>query len=108
MSKGYTLVYFIKMFQDIPTHLIVTADKVGKKSKTVEGHLAHKKTGLPTAKSTVLYDFLYGHVNEIAEGKYNYSTLGKTPKTRLLKALKLRKQGTFCTFDYIAFPLTDF
>ena len=86
MSKGYTINFFINTLSGV-TNTQINNNGVFNVVSPVYGSSSVKATTLDT--------FLGGNTQEITQGLGRFSVLGKTPRTRLLKALKLRKQYGF-------------
>lgn len=85
MSKKYTITYFINEIQT--------------KTKGSHGSLGVVNAisptyGLDSVKIETL-NSLIGDFNAVVNGFGKYAGFGKTPRTRLLKALKLRKKFGF-------------
>ena len=87
MSKGYTIAFFIN---EINT-------KVKRKNNSFTGiiNLISPTYGVESVKFKTLNSFVGGGYVDIVNGYGKYAGFGKTPKTRLLKALKLRKKFGF-------------
>lgn len=83
MSKGYTINFFINTFKGTTNTQL---NNNGVFSVVSPRH------GISSVKATALNTFLDGYTLSIANGTGVFAKLGKTPRTRLLKALKLRKQ----------------
>lgn len=49
------------------------------------------RTGATSAKVAALNSFLNGNLTRIVNGTGNYSSFGKTPRTRIVRALRARK-----------------
>lgn len=99
MHKGYTLNYFIEFFSDIPSHRWTTEQlQVGETvQKCALGHsLTNQRTGeieADNARTDALVEFLHNSVADINDGNLNCDrALGKTPRTRILRALRNRKK----------------
>ncbi len=106
--KGYTLNYFIDFFSEIPNSRFIEGellDSDGVKMCAL-GHAGAASrnpdafagadtcdiSGLPTeARAEALENFL-GDTASINDGNGDYSSLGKTPRTRILRALRNRKR----------------
>ena len=85
MSKGYTIAFFISELNS----------KVGRTNSVDAIIDAISPTyGVNSVKLGTL-DGLVGSFTSVANGEGKYAGFGKTPKTRLLKALKLRKKLGF-------------
>jgi hypothetical protein len=97
--KGYTLNYFIDYFQSIPAHQWCTGtdQKAGTVQHCAQGHaLRDTRTTLDKTESYknerlgALEGFI-GDVTGINDGA-GYKKLGKTPRGRVLTALRNRKR----------------
>jgi hypothetical protein len=110
MHKGYTLNYFINFFKSIPDHRWTesTLQEEGTVRMCALGHcLAHQNSDASklklynlrgdesNGKVEALQHFLSGYAAEINDGRYHFDEYGKTPRGRILKALRLRKRGVF-------------
>ena len=87
MSKGYTITFFINEIQS----------KVSSKNSVSAVAIANAispNNGLSGVKLATLNDFV-GNYYDVVNGTGKYAGFGKTPRTRLLKALKLRKKHGF-------------
>lgn len=102
-SKGYTLNYFINFFREIPATRWTTGTMTNNAGRfDAIGHcarhgLANPKTAtlhLTSAKIDALVGFLGSPqtVEQINDGKGKYKALGKTPRTRVVRALRNRKR----------------
>lgn len=85
MSKGYTISYFVNVFSSASTRQL---DSVPAVYKT----LSPRYRGL-AVKSRALNTWLGGNTNAIVLGTGRFATFGATPRARLLKALRMRKQN---------------
>ena len=81
MSKGYTINYFSNT---------IKLASVGKVSKLGIIKLIAPRIGVKSVKIAALNLWLGGDLLAIEAGKGRFAGLGKTSKTRLLKALALR------------------
>jgi hypothetical protein len=102
VHKGYTLSYFIKFFQSIPANqwcIGQTQEEGGSIKHCALGHAMRNnrttldKTTSFSNRSNVLNGFLANEtadINDNQDGRY--SILGKTPKVRILRALRNRKR----------------
>jgi len=86
MSKGYTINFFVNAFTGVTNKQIVTTGVYGAVSP---------RYGFNSVKAKALDNFLggLGRAKAIAEGSGSYANLGKTPRTRLLRALRNRKNS---------------
>jgi len=107
--KGYTLNYFINFFSSIPDHQWCegTLNREGTVQCCALGHaLRDPRTNKidhdqlqdrldmnPTSKVVALEEFLNDRTAEINDGQGRFSQLGKTPRGRILKALRTRKRN---------------
>lgn len=85
MSRKYTIAYFIN---EISTKTRPSLSSVGVVNAISPMY------GFNSVKIQTL-NHLIGNFNAVAGGIGKYAGFGKTPKTRLLKALKLRKKLGF-------------
>jgi len=83
MSKGYTMSYFINEI----TEKVSTRDRA---SVAIKKLFPNK--GTDSVKYQALCNWLGADFFRVACGVTKYNGLGKTSKTRLLKALKFRKK----------------
>jgi hypothetical protein len=83
MSKGYTINFFVNALKGV-TNTQLNKNGVFNVVSPVYGSFSVKAAALDT--------FLGGNTSSIASGDGAFANLGKTPRTRLIKALKLRKQ----------------
>ncbi len=87
MSKGYTINYFIKLFTNTTNSEL--------KTKGVD-NVVSPRYGSSSVKVDTLDNFLDYKTLDVTTGSGQYAQLGKTPRARILKALKLRKKnGSF-------------
>lgn len=84
-SKGYTIAFFIRE---------INSKVKSSNSTSVIVNTISPTYGVASVKLGTLSDFI-GSFNNVANGVGKYAGFGKTPKTRLLKALKLRKKNGF-------------
>jgi hypothetical protein len=101
--KGYTLSYFIDYFSSIPDHQWCTGDeqRPGTVQHCALGHASRNtKTTLENTSAAVygrveaLENFLNDSVISINDARpgTKFYKLGKTPRGRILKALRNRKR----------------
>ena len=93
--KGYTLAYFINFFSSIPTAKVVSTNTTPSKGRGCAGTLALGNPGRPAVgRLAALDNFLGGPANTdaINDGRNGFNKLGKTPRTRILAALRNRKR----------------
>lgn len=91
--KGYTLNYFIEFFKNIPDHRFTTGTLVneGTVQRCALGHAGnYDEDGLVNAadREAALERLLLDRTVRIND---NELRLGKTPRGRILKALRIRK-----------------
>ena len=108
MHKGYTLNYFINFFRSIPsnkwtTGVLANADGTkfcalglagsARRNEALYGEETSDTDGLPAqVRAEALDTFLDGETAAINDGDGNqYLRLGDTPKARILRALRNRK-----------------
>ena len=82
MHKGYTLNYLIEQVKNT-TNTEITTNGIY--------NTLSPRAGVYSVKGDVLDGFLFHNTQAVVAGAGIFATYGKTPKTRLLKALKLRK-----------------
>lgn len=85
MTKGYTLNYFVNLFNSTGSKSISNAKEVYT--------FVSPRLGFNSVRGVVLDQWLGGVKNTraIANGTGRFSTYGSTPRARLLKALRNRK-----------------
>lgn len=83
MSKGYTINFFVNTLKGV-TNTQLNNNGVF--------NVVSPRLGRFSVKANTLNNFLGGQAAYIEYGTGAFAKLGKTPRTRLLKALKLRKQ----------------
>ena len=88
MSKGYTINFFINTLSGVTNTQI---------NNNGLFNVVSPVYGVNSVKAQALDNWLGGNTASIAFGTGKFAALGKTPRTRLLKALKLRKK-----FGYVA------
>jgi hypothetical protein len=88
MSKGYTINFFINTLTGATNTQI---DNYG------VFNVVSPRYGAGSVKAEALNTLLDGSVCDIAAGAGKFAKLGKTSRTRLLKALRIRKK-----FGYLA------
>ena len=81
-TKGYTLQYFINLVSN-------TTNSQYNRNSVYD--VISPTRGFNSVRSYVLDTWLNNATTSIVEGTGVYSTFGKTPRTRLLKALRNRK-----------------
>lgn len=84
MTKGYTISYFIKLFSSTRNRVIVSKGLFDTVSP---------RFGSTSVRAQVLNKWLGGKASSIVNGTGKFASYGETPRARLLKALKLRKQN---------------
>jgi hypothetical protein len=82
LSKGYTISYFMTALQN------ANSKKV---TETGPYYAVSPRKGVFSEKSYALDTWLNDQTESIFAGKGRFANYGKTPKARLLKALKNRK-----------------
>ena len=82
MHKGYTINYFINLVQ---------GTKNTKITPTTVATLVSPRLGTSSQAVSVLDSYLEGNLNGVLKGTRSFKTLGKTPRARLLNALKRRQ-----------------
>lgn len=110
MHKGYTLNYFINFFKNIPNSRWTTdaLHEDGTVRFCALGHCLTHQNSDPTnvseddlateldahdnAKVDALEAFLEGNTADINDGVAPFSSLGATPRGRILRALRNRKR----------------
>ena len=85
MSKGYTIAFFINEIQS-------KVSSRGDASALVKA--ISPVYGINSVKIGALDTFV-GNLGRVVNGNGKYAGFGKTPKSRLLKALRLRKKLGF-------------
>lgn len=83
-TKGYTISYFINLFSGVRSNTIT--------SKGVF-NIVSPRLGATSVRALVLNTWLNGSTTAIVNGTGKFASYGATPRARLLKALKLRKQN---------------
>jgi len=86
MSKGYTIAFLIN---EVKTKL-----KSSNLSPLGVAYSLSPQKGINSVKIEALSKFI-GNFDGVVNGSGKYAGYGKTPRTRLLKALKLRKKHGF-------------
>jgi hypothetical protein len=100
--KGYTTNYFINFFKNIPDHRWITHryHRTGTVQKCALGHAYSDLRASPdttpntnrmTARVRAL-DRVIGSPANINDGQYDFKKLGKTPRGRILRALRNKKR----------------
>ena len=83
-TKGYTLQYFIDLFTNTTTRQLST--------NSVYNVVSPRK-GVTSVRAEVLDNWLSYNTTNIANGTGSFASYGKTPRARLLKALRNRKNN---------------
>lgn len=98
MNNKYTVDYFIEKFLNIPDKLWCTKELFN----NVGQHCALGHCGTDATYDNVNYEakalsdiFSPDFVSEVNDGKPKYKRLGKTPKERIINALKKINSGEF-------------
>lgn len=87
MSKGYTISYFMNLLQNTSTRDLTTATQVYFAVSPRRGNNSEKRYALDT--------WLQGQTSAIVSGRGRFANFGKSPRARLLKALRVRKENGF-------------
>ena len=82
-TKGYTINYFINLFTDVTNSQLA--------NNGVYSTVSPRK-GVTSVRAAVLNDLLNGNTRNVVNGTGRFSSFGSTPRARILKALRLRKQ----------------
>lgn len=82
MHKGYTINYFINLLQGT-TNSTITDTGI---AKVVSPRLGRRSQAV-----SALNTFLGGNLTAVTNGTNGFKTYGKTPRARLLKALRTRQ-----------------
>ena len=90
MSKGYTLNFFIDAVENTTASVWNENTFLG---NIHYGDVISPRAGITSVKVEVLNEFLGFELGDIVDGVGDFAKLGKTPRTRLLKALRLRKKN---------------
>lgn len=85
-TKGYTIQYFIDLFANTSNKQLVTNGVY----ETIS-----PRDGAASVRADVLDHWLGGNTYNVVWGKNGFETLGKTPRTRILKALHNRKANGY-------------
>lgn len=88
-TKGYTINFFINLLEN-------NDKKISNLGRLYE--IVSPRFGFWATKSDKLDSWLYHATIAIAFGGGKYRKLGKYPKQRILKALKMRKDKTLLSF----------
>lgn len=86
MSKGYTISFFMAALQNVNSKRVTEAGPY---------YVVSPRKGVFSEKSYALDTWLNDQTELIFEGRGRFANYGKTPKARLLKALKNRKVNGF-------------
>lgn len=81
-TKGYTLNYFLKLFNGTSNRAISSNGVYGVVSPLL---------GSSSVRATVLNTWLGNKTSQIANGTGKFASYGTTPRARILKALRNRK-----------------
>lgn len=84
-TNAYTISSLVKEISGLSLSQVSNVDSLVKSISPVAGS--------SSVKVAVLNSYLNGNLNAIINGKGNFSNLGKTAKTRVLTALKNRKNS---------------
>jgi hypothetical protein len=82
MSKGYTISFFMSALQSVNSRKVTEAGPY---------YTVSPRKGVFSEKSLALDTWLNGQTEQVFQGNGKFAAYGKTPKARLLKALKNRK-----------------
>ena len=85
MTKGYTISYFLGLFGNVRSRSLTSTDAVYS--------FVSPRFGYNSTRAFVLDTWLGGKTTQIVNGTGRFSTYGATPRARLLKALRNRKQN---------------
>lgn len=83
MSKGYTIQYFLNTFAGVSNTAL---------NRQGVYDVVSPRYGAESIKAFTLDEYLSGRTLNVYRGVGGFSNLGKTPRTRLINALKLRKK----------------
>lgn len=83
ITKGYTINYFLGLFGNVRNRNLKNLDKVYSS--------VSPRFGFKSIRAMVLDQLLDYNTSYIFHGVGKFSTYGKTPRARLLKALRNRK-----------------
>lgn len=83
MTKGYTLNYFLGLFGNSRSRQLENVDAVYS--------FVSPRFGYFSTRAVVLDTWLGDQTNAIVRGTGRFSTYGRTPRARLIKALRNRK-----------------
>jgi hypothetical protein len=81
-TKGYTLSYFLKLFNSTSNRAISSNGVYGVVSPLL---------GSTSVRATVLNTWLGNKTTQITNGTGKFASYGTTPRARILKALRNRK-----------------
>lgn len=82
MHKGYTINYFINLVEGA-TNQQITGNGI---ASIVSPRLGNKSQAV-----SALNSYLSGSLSAVVNGTKGFNSFGKTPRARLLKALRTRK-----------------
>ena len=85
-TKAYTLNLLINEVSSIPATVGSLANLTS---------IISPRAGSTSAKVAALENFLNGKLVNVFYGNNGYAKFGKTPRTRLVRALRARKNGKF-------------
>lgn len=83
MTKGYTISYFLALFGNSRARQFSTASDVYS--------FVSPRLGVSSVRATVLNKWLGKQTNAIVSGSGRFASYGSTPRARLMKALRNRK-----------------
>jgi hypothetical protein len=87
MTKGYTLNYFVNLISTSRSRQLTTTQAVYS--------FVSPRFGYNSTRALVLDTWLGYNTREIVNGDGRFANYGKTPRARLLKALRNRKANGF-------------
>lgn len=90
MSKGYTIEYFIREIKKLENKHI---EMMGL------AHAISPRKGICSVKVRQLSKYLGYYAEAVAKGRGTYYKLGKTPKARLINALRFRQRNGFHNYN---------
>jgi hypothetical protein len=83
MTKGYTLSYFLGLFSTVRSRSLPNTDAVY--------NFVSPRFGFYSTRALVLDTWLGGSTKQIVNGTGRFANYGRTPRARLIKALRNRK-----------------
>ena len=82
MTKGYTIQYFIDLFDGTTSRQL---------NRNGVYNVVSPRRGYDSVRAEVLDFWLGNQTTNIVKGHGKFATFGASPRSRLLKALRLRK-----------------